>query len=137
MGDARFAINPARVQNMAEVDAMVTAWLASMTREEAVATTRKFGVSAAPVHDLDEVINDAGMHERGMLHWVDHPEVGRMCLPSSPLRVTDAPAPALKSSPFLNQHEEEVLVGVFGFTPEQRAALREAGTISMAARVKG
>ena len=38
-----------------------------------------------PVYDLDEVINDAGMHERGMLHWVEHPEVGRVCLPSSPL----------------------------------------------------
>ena len=48
-----------------------------------------------------------------------------------------APAPALKPSPFLNQHEEEVLGGVFGFTPEQRAALREAGAISTAAQVKG
>jgi len=137
MGDARFATNPARVQNMAEVDAMVTAWLASMSREEAVAATRKFGVPAAPVRDLDEVINDTGMHERGMLHWVDHPEVGRVCLPSSPLRFTDAPAPALTPSPFLNQHEEEVLGGIFGFSAEQRAALREAGAISTAAQVKG
>jgi CoA:oxalate CoA-transferase len=118
---------------------MVTDWLSTMTREEAVAATRKFGVPAAPVRDLDEVINDAGMHERGMLHWVDHPEVGRVCLPSSPLRFTDAPAPApaLKPSPFLNQHEEEVLGGIFGFTAEQRAALREAGAISTAAQVKG
>jgi crotonobetainyl-CoA:carnitine CoA-transferase CaiB-like acyl-CoA transferase len=89
------------------------------------------------VRDLDEVINDAGMHERGMLHWVEHPEVGRVCLPSSPLRFADAPAPALKPSPFLNQHEEEVLGGIFGFTAEQRAALREAGAISTAAQVKG
>jgi hypothetical protein len=66
-----------------------------------------------PVYDLDEVINDAGMHERGMLHWVDHPEVGRVCLPSSPLRFADAPAPTLKPSPLLNQHEEEVLGGDF------------------------
>jgi crotonobetainyl-CoA:carnitine CoA-transferase CaiB-like acyl-CoA transferase len=137
MGDPRFATNPARVQNMAEVDAMVTDWLSAMTREEAVAATRKFGVPAAPVRDLDEVINDAGMHERGMLHWVEHPEVGRVCLPSSPLRFSDAPAPALKPSPFLNQHEEEVLGGIFGFSAEQRAALREAGAISTAAQVKG
>ncbi|MFN6251967.1 MAG: hypothetical protein ACK4Y5_07805 [Acetobacteraceae bacterium] len=32
---------------------------------------------SVPVRDMDEVINDAGMHERGMLHWMDHPEVGR------------------------------------------------------------
>jgi hypothetical protein len=36
-------------------------------------------------------------------------------------------APALKPSPFLNQHEEEVLGGIFGFSAEERAALREAG----------
>jgi hypothetical protein len=44
---------------------------------------------------------------------MDHPEVGRVCLPASPLRFADAPAPALKPSPFLNQHEEEVLGGNF------------------------
>ncbi len=90
-----------------------------------------------PVYDLDEVINDAGMHERGMLHWVEHPEMGRVCLPCSPLRFADAPAPALKPSQFLSQHEEDVLGGILGFTAEQRAALREAGAISTAAQVKG
>jgi hypothetical protein len=29
-----------------------------------------------------------------MLHWMDDPEVGRVCLPSSPLRFTDARADA-------------------------------------------
>ena len=68
---------------------------------------------------------------------MEDPEVGRVCLPSSPLRFTDAPAPALKPSPFLNQHEEEVLGGIFGFSAEERAALREAGAISMVGPVKG
>jgi len=68
---------------------------------------------------------------------VEHPEVGRVCLPSSPLRFADAPAPALKPSPFLNQHEEEVLGEIFGFPAEHRAALREAGAISTVALVKG
>jgi crotonobetainyl-CoA:carnitine CoA-transferase CaiB-like acyl-CoA transferase len=53
------------------------------------------------------------------------------------LRFADAPAPTLKPSPFLNQHEEEVLGGIFGFSAEARAALREAGAISTAAQVKG
>jgi crotonobetainyl-CoA:carnitine CoA-transferase CaiB-like acyl-CoA transferase len=53
------------------------------------------------------------------------------------LRFADAPAPALKPSPFLNQHEEEVLGGIFGYSAEERAALREAGAISTMAQVKG
>jgi hypothetical protein len=47
------------------------------------------------------------------------------------------PAPALKPSPFLNQHEEEVLEGIFGFSAAERAALQEAVAISSAAEVKG
>ncbi len=70
-----------------------------------------------------------------MRQQMDDPEAGRVCLPSSPLRFTDAPA--LKPSPFLNQHEEELLGGIFGFSAEQRAALREAGAISTKAQVKG
>jgi len=69
--------------------------------------------------------------------WMDDPEVRRVCLPSSPLRFVDALAPGLKPSPFLNQHEEEVLGGIFGFSADERAALREAGAISSAAQVKG
>ncbi len=72
-----------------------------------------------------------------MLHWMDGPEVGRVCLPCSPLRFTDAPALALKPRPFLNQHEEEVPGGILGFSVEERAALREAGAISVAGPVKG
>ena len=72
-----------------------------------------------------------------MLHWMDDPEVGRVCLPSSPLRFADAPAPALKPSPFFNQHKEEVLGGIFGFFADERATLWKVGAISVAAQVKG
>ena len=70
-------------------------------------------------------------------HWMDDPELGRACLPFSPLRFGGALAPGLKPSPFLNQHEEDVLGGIFGFSVEERSALREAGSISSAAQVKG
>jgi hypothetical protein len=46
-------------------------------------------------------------------------------------------AAALQPSPFLNQHEAEMLEAIFGFSPEERAALREAGAVSMVAQVKG
>ena len=74
---------------------------------------------------------------RIVLHWMDDPEVGRVCLPFSPLRFGDALAPGLKPSPFFDQHKEEVLGGIFGFSAEERAALREAGAVSSAAQVKG
>ena len=69
-----------------------------------------------------------------MLHWMGDPEVGRVCLPCLPLRFTDASA--LEPSPFLNQHEEEVLGRVFGSSAEERSVLREAGAVRAFGRVR-
>jgi crotonobetainyl-CoA:carnitine CoA-transferase CaiB-like acyl-CoA transferase len=129
IGDTRFRSNPDRVTHMAEVDRLVTAWTATHTRAELEALTRKHGVPAAPVRTLEEVLGDQGMHERGMLRWVDHPEVGRVVLPSTPLRIADAPPPDFAPSPFLNQHEGEVLGGMLGLAEAEREALREAGAL--------
>ena len=127
IGDPRFRSNPDRVTHMAEVDRLVTDWTSRHTRAELEALTRQHGVPAAPVRTLEEVLNDAGMHERGMLRWVDHPEVGRVVLPSTPLRIADAPPPDFAPSPFLNQHEAEILGGMLGLDEAEREAIRAAG----------
>lgn len=127
IGAPRFSSNPARVTHMAEVDRMVTEWTSAHTRAELEALTRKHGIPAAPVRTLEEVLHDPGMHERGMLRWVDHPEVGRVVLPSTPLRIDGAPPPDFAPSPFLNQHEAEVLGGVLGMDEAEREAVRAAG----------
>ncbi len=129
IGDPRFRSNPDRVQHMAAVDALVTAWSETLSRAELEALTRQHGVPAAPVRTLDEVLHDAGMHERGMLRWVDHPEVGRVVLPSTPLRIAGAPPPDLAPSPFLNQHEADVLGGMLGLGEAEREALRASGAL--------
>jgi hypothetical protein len=54
---------------------------------------------AAPFNDPDirramqltnEVMHDAHMHERGMLKWIDHDEIGHIVVPTSPLRFHSA-----------------------------------------------
>jgi len=127
IGDPRFRSNPDRVTHMAEVDRLVTEWTTRHTRAELEGLTRQHGVPAAPVRTLEEVLNDPGMHERGMLRWVEHPEVGRVVLPSTPLRIADAPPPDFVPSPFLNQHEAEVLGGLLGLSEAECDAIRAAG----------
>ncbi|MBR0682825.1 CoA transferase [Roseomonas eburnea] len=129
IGDERFRSNADRVKHMAEVDGLVTAWTSRHTRAELEELTRQHGVPAAPVRTLEEVLEDPGMHERGMLRWVDHPEVGRVVLPSTPLRLEGAPPPDFAPSPFLNQHEAEVLGGMLGIEEAEREALRAAGAL--------
>ena len=51
----------------------------------------KHRVPCAPVRTLVEVVNDPHLHQRGMLQWIDHPELGRIVVQSSPMRYDGAP----------------------------------------------
>ena len=83
--DPRFATRGARVANMAAVDALVEGWTRTRTRAEAADKLLAASVPCAPVRELSEVILDRNMHARGSLQWLDHPELGRVVLPHSPL----------------------------------------------------
>lgn len=98
IGDARYASLSERVKRMDEVDGIVESFTREHSRDEAFACLVGAGVTCAPVRDLDEVVNDAHMQERGALAWVDHPLYGRMPLPRSPLRFSAAPLPDIEPS---------------------------------------
>jgi hypothetical protein len=56
-----------------------------MTKNEAARRMLAAKVPCAPVRDLNEVMNDENMLARGSLQRIDHPELGRVVLPHSPL----------------------------------------------------
>ncbi|HJM92628.1 MAG: CoA transferase [Alphaproteobacteria bacterium] len=61
------------------------------------------------MRELTEVVEDVHMHQRGMLHRMDHPELGSVILPHSPLRFHGEERIELVASPGLGQHTREVL----------------------------
>jgi CoA:oxalate CoA-transferase len=128
--DPRFVDNAHRVANMAETDALVRSWTERLTRDEVFEIARRHRVPCAPVRDLIEVMNDKHMHGRGMLEWIDHPEVGRIVVPNSPLRFHGADRVPTVPSPRLGEHNAEIYGDWLGLSDAEIAALREAGTIT-------
>ena len=86
IGDARYATRGARVAHMFEVDALIEAWSSTVPKQAIADRMLAAGVPCAPVRDLAEVARDENMLARGTLQWVDHPTLGRVTLPHSPLR---------------------------------------------------
>ena len=127
--EPRFATNATRVRHMAETDRIVQSWTETLTRDEVFAVTKRYRVPSAPVRDLVEVTNDRHMHERGMLEWLDHPDVGRVVVPTSPLRFHESERVATTPSPSLGQHNQDVYGGWLGLTAEEIDALRRDGVI--------
>jgi CoA:oxalate CoA-transferase len=88
--DPRFAGNAGRVANREATDALVTAWTRTLGKMEAFAIAKRHRIPLAPVREVDEVMHDRHMHERGMLRWIEHDEIGRIVVPTTPLRIHGA-----------------------------------------------
>ena len=72
---------------MDETDAVVTEWTMTLGKMEVFARAKALRIPCAPVRTAPEVMNDPHMHERGMLSRIDHPELGEIIVPATPLRL--------------------------------------------------
>jgi CoA:oxalate CoA-transferase len=127
--DPRFINNTARVAHYAETEALVNHWTTAHTRAEIFAATSRYKVPCAPVRDIEEVMNDPHMHERGMLETVDHYDYGPVVLPNSPLRFHGAEKVPTTVSPRPGEHNAAVYRELLGLGTDELARLAEAGTI--------
>ena len=78
---------------------------------------------------LEEVVNDPHLHQRGMLRWVDHPVVGRIAAPNSPIRVQGNEPMELTLNPELGQDNDRVYGEWLGLDEDEIASLRAVGAI--------
>ncbi len=109
LGDPRFADNASRAANDTLVDEAVTAWTSQLPKKEAARRMQAAHVACAPIRDLTEIVADPHMRGRGAIFDQDHPELGKIPLPRSPLRFHGAPLAPDMPSPDLGQHSREVL----------------------------
>jgi len=126
LDDPRFATNPARTANMAATEALVTAWTIGLGKAEVVAAAKRYKIPVAAVRNAVEVMNDPHMHERGMLQRIDHPSLGSIIVPNSPLRLHGADRVEPVPSASLGQHNVEIYGGWLGLDVEE---LKRAGAI--------
>src|ERR1700757_5218223 len=127
--DPRFATNAGRVAHMDETDALVEAWTRTLPKMEVFARTKYHRIPCAPVRTAPEVMNDPHMHERGMLERIDHPELGEIVVPTTPLRLHGAERVPTAPSPTVGQHNDEIYGGWLGLSVPEITALREDGVI--------
>ncbi|HET6793350.1 MAG TPA: CoA transferase [Acidimicrobiales bacterium] len=127
--DERFRSNGRRYHNIEEVDDLVGKWTSGLTRDEVVARLAEAKVPGAAVRDVGEVVHDRHLHERGALQTIDHPQLGELVVPHSPLRFRGTPPAELAPSPALGAHNQEVLGGWLGLSDDELAALRSGGAI--------
>lgn len=118
-----------RARHMDEIDEIVTSWSSSRPKADVAAALQQAHVPAAAVRVIDEVVNDPIRFEQGSMQWVDHPELGRLPLPNSPIRWHGSPLVELDPSPALGADNRAVLAELAGLDDAGLDALTAAGAI--------
>jgi crotonobetainyl-CoA:carnitine CoA-transferase CaiB-like acyl-CoA transferase len=126
--DPRYTTRVDRVARMDEVDELVSDWTRGFTRVELVKLLTANRVPCAPVREISEVVHDEHLHQRGMLHTLDHPEFGEIVVPHSPLRIGEGQLP-LRPSPTLGQDNEAVYGDWLQLSREEIDDLRAEGVL--------
>ena len=122
--DERFATNAARLENRAELDGIVAAWMAAHTQAEVLETCDRHETTVAPVYDIAQIFEDEHFAARGAIVTVDDSELG-------PTRTADV-FPRLTRTPGKVRHlgprsgtDTDAVLGELGYGEDEIARLRE------------
>ena len=129
LDDDRYRNNGDRAANMDEVDRLVDDWTSTRRRDDVVAALQGAHVPAAAVRFVDEVVRDERAHERGALQWIDHPELGEVPLPHSPIRWHGSELRPIEPSPALGADNATVLAEFLGLDATEIAELADQGVV--------
>lgn len=121
--DQRFSTRSARAHNMDALDAAITKITKGYSRDVLIDLLRKHRAPCAPVQELDDVVNDPHLIERGALQNINHPLYGTIVVPESPLRYADFANAPYQPSGELGADTLGVLANVLNMPTDQAKAL--------------
>jgi crotonobetainyl-CoA:carnitine CoA-transferase CaiB-like acyl-CoA transferase len=126
--DPRFRTNTDRVRNIDECDGAVAAFIAARTLDENMAIFQAAEVTASPVYEIDQLMDDEHIQARGVLVEAPDDEMGSVLMHNVIPRLSGTPGRIRRPAPTLGQHTREMLVAI-GYSAEQIAALATDGVI--------
>ena len=129
LADPRFQSLKTRVENIDAVDELVSGFTRQFDKQELFRLLMEHRVPCAPVRTMMEVVNDPHLHERGMLQWVDHPDLGRIVVQRSPMLYNGVARVEHKASARLGAHNAEVFGGMLEVSADEIAVLEREGVI--------
>jgi crotonobetainyl-CoA:carnitine CoA-transferase CaiB-like acyl-CoA transferase len=123
--DPRFSTNPARVENRAELVAILSRLIAARDSRDWIESLEAATVPCGPINDLSQVFGDPQVRDRGL----EVKTQSGLPLVRSPIRLSETPVRADIPPPALGEHTAEVLTQVLGMSEAEVEALRSQGIV--------
>src|SRR5207253_7307260 len=105
--DGRFATNAQRLQNRAELEALIEQQFAVLSTHEVIMRLDHAGVANGAVNDVPAVVNHAQLAERG--RWVDVSTPNGMIAALLPPHNLQGVLPNMGAVPALGEHSQQIL----------------------------
>jgi crotonobetainyl-CoA:carnitine CoA-transferase CaiB-like acyl-CoA transferase len=128
LDNPKFQTNAERVKHRGEVDAIIGGWIGQRTLGEAISFFEKAGVTAAPVYDVAQFLEDPHVQERGIVVDLPDDDMGTVSMHNITPRLSETPGTFRLPAPSVGQHNEEIYGGI-GYSPEQIQRLKSDGII--------
>ena len=121
----QFAANDLRVANRDVIMPKLTQTIVGWKRDELIAALDAVEVTAGPVNDVAEILNDPHVAARGLVGEFEYPGVGVFKALGLPYKFEGFDNPEVGRPPTLGEHTNEVLMQRLGYTKDKIAHLRE------------
>ena len=107
--EPQFADATRRVKNRAALIARIEAITALQPRLYWIERFEANGIPCGPINNYAEAFADPQTRARDMVVAIDHPALGKLHVPGSPVKMSETPPAVGRRAPLLGEHTREVL----------------------------
>jgi len=129
--DPRFRTNADRVRHADECEAPIAAFIAARDLAENLAFFEEAEVTAAPIYDIDQFLDDPHVQAREIVVDLPDAEMGTVPMHHVVPRLSETPGHIRTPAPALGEHTADLLAGL-GCGAEEIAALARDGVVRLA-----
>lgn len=123
-----YATNADRVRHEAQIDAVLKAWCASHSLQDALNILEAKRIPCGPVYNAEDMMNDQHFNARGLFEQVEI-NGEPLKIPAILPRLEDTPGATDWPGPELGAHTDEILAAL-GIDAEGISALKKSGVIA-------
>jgi 2-methylfumaryl-CoA isomerase len=121
------------------IAALLSPWFEARTLPQVRTALDEHGVCWGPYQTFTQLIDEdwrvsTANHVFGN---VDHPGIGRLLTPATPLRFPEEPAVPPAAAPLLGMHTDEVLIDVLGLNDTEIGKLHDTGLVASMVPIGG
>ncbi len=127
--DPRYQGHAARGRHQAELDAIISAWTATLPTETLLQLMQDKGVASGLVYKAADMLADPHFAARNAIVETPHPVFGTVKMQNAFPILTETPGGVRWPGPELGAHTEDVLQAVLGIAADEAARLRGRGVV--------